>query len=189
MIAATRIRKGMLLKIDGELYRVHDYQHITPGNWRALMQTRLKNLRTGAIIEHRFLASDKVERASLEARPFEFLYQDGDHFIFMDKQTYEQVTVDSEVVGEAAQLLKSNLDVIIESHDGKPLAVNLPKTVDLEVVECEPGLRGATVTNVGKPLKLETGLVITGPQFINIGDLVRVDTEEYAYVERVSTAK
>ena len=107
----------------------------------------------------------------------------------MDKQTYDQITLDAEVVGEASQLMKANLEVIIECHDGKPLAVNLPKNVDLEVIECEPGLRGATVTNVGKPLKLETGLVITGPQFINIGDVVRVDSEEYAYVERVSTAK
>ena len=188
MIVATRIRKGMLLKKDGELYRVHDYQHVTPGKGNAIMQTKLKNLRTGAISDFRFRPSDKVERASLDTRTYEFLYQDGNHFIFMDKETYEQITLDDEIVGESAQLFKANQEVTIESHEGAPMGISLPKTVDLEVTHCEPGLKSATVTNVGKPLTLETGLVINGPQFINIGDVIRVETEDYSYVERVSTA-
>ncbi len=188
MIVATRIRKGMLLKIDGELFRVHDYQHVTPGKGNALMQTKLKNMRTGAIIDYRFRPGDKVERASLDNRAFEFLYQDGNHFVFMDKETYEQTTLDENLVGEAIQLMKPNQEITLESHEGNCMGITLPKTVDLEVTHCEPGLKGATVTNVGKPLTLETGLVITGPQFINVGDIIRVDTEEYSYVERVKTA-
>ena len=119
---------------------------------------------------------------------YEFLYQDGAHFIFMDKETYEQINLDEELVGDAAQLLKTNQEVNVESHDGTPLGISLPKNVDLEVTHCEPGLKSATVTNVGKPLTLETGLVVTGPQFINIGDVIRIDTEEVKYMERVSTA-
>lgn len=186
MIVATRIRKGMLLKIDGELYRVHDYQHVTPGKGNALMQTKLKNLRTGVIADFRFRPSDKVERANLETRPMEFLYKDSDHYVFMDTETYEQIHLDEEMVGESALFLKENQPVIVEFHEGSPIGINLPKTVDLKVIHCEPGLKGATVTNVGKPVTLETGLVITAPQFIEIGDVIRVDTEENAYVERVT---
>jgi len=188
MIVATRIRKGMLLKIDGDLYRVHDYQHVTPGKGNALMQTKLKNLKTGSISDFRFRPSDKVERASLDNRTYEFLYRDESHFVFMDSETYEQITLDEELVGDAAQLMKPNQTVTLESHEGKPLGITLPKTVDLEVTECDPGLKSATVTNVGKPLTLETGLVVTGPQFINVGDVIKVDSEEFSYVERVSTA-
>jgi len=188
MIVATRIRKGMLLKVDGELYRVHSYQHVTPGKGNAIMQTKLKNLRTGSIADYRFRPSDKVEKASLDTSTFEFLYQDGSHFVFMHKETYEQVTLDDELIGEAAQLLKANQEITLESFEGNYIGITLPKTVDLEVTQCDPGMKSATVTNVGKPLTLETGLVITGPQFINIGDVVKVDAEEYSYVERVSSA-
>lgn len=186
MIVATRIRKGMLLKIDGELYRVHDYQHVTPGKGNALMATRLKNLRTGSISDFRFRPGDKVERASLEARNMEYLYREGNHFVFMDSETYEQIHLDEEMVGEAAPYMKENQAVTIEFHDGKPLGINLPKTVDLKVTHCEPGLKSATVTNVGKPVTLETGLIITAPQFVDMDDVIRVDTEEGVYVERVT---
>ncbi len=185
-IVATRIRKGMLLKLDGELYRVHDYQHITPGKGNALMQTKLKSLKTGSIIDYRFRPGDKVEKASLETRPFEFLYRDGNHFVFMDRETYEQVTLDEELVGEAAQLLKENQEITLYFHEGQPIGINLPKTVELQVTECEPAFKGATVASNNKPLTLETGLVVKGPEFINVGDVIKVDTEDYSYVERAA---
>lgn len=186
MINATKIRKGMLVKVDGELYRVHDFQHITPGKGNALMQTKLKSLKTGLVVEARFRPSDKIERANLENRPYEFLYSDENHHIFMDKQTYEQIHLDEELIGDSGKMLKPNQEVMIGFNDGNPVSIDLPKTVDLKVTDCDPGLKGATITNVGKALTLETGLVITGPQFINVGDTVRVDTEEFSYVERVS---
>jgi len=185
MIVATRIRKGMLIKLDGELYRVHDFYHSTPGKGIPCMQTKLKNLRTGSISDFRFKPGDKVERATLEMKPFEYLYQDGNSYVFMDSQTYEQVHLDPELVGDSIEYMKPNQAVTIEFHDEKPLGVTLPKTVDLKVTHTEPGLKSATVTNVGKPVTLETGLIITAPQFIDIGDIIRVDTEEGGYVERV----
>lgn len=175
----------MILKVDGELWRVHDYQHVTPGNYNAVMQARLRNLRSGNISNYRFKCYDKVEKASLDTRNMEYLYKDGDHFVFMDSESYEQIHLSEEDVGEAAQFLKENQAVVIESFEGTPLGLNLPKTVDLKVVHTEPGLKGATVTNVGKPVTLETGLIITAPQFVDIGDIIRVDTEECAYVERL----
>jgi len=185
---ATHIRKGMILKVDGELFRVAAFNHVTPGKGNAVMQTKLKNLKTGSITDVRFRSTEKVEKAVLEQKSMEYLYKDGESHIFMDSETYDQIPMGVDLVEDALPFLKENSAAIVVFHDGSPLGIDLPKTVDLEVQHTDPGLKTATATNVGKPATMETGLVITVPHFINIGDVLKIDTEEKRYVERVSNA-
>jgi len=184
MVKATQLRPGMIIRHEGELYSVFSVEHRTPGNKRGSMQTRMRNLRTGSIIDYKFRAEISVERAILDEIEFEFLYGDGDSYHFMNTETFEQTALGRDVLGDAVDYLTPNLTVKLEFYEGKPMGIEMPDTVDLAVVETEPGLQKATASSVMKPAKLETGLTIQVPPFINIGDKVRVDTSEARYVQR-----
>ena len=184
MIQATQLRRGNTILLNGELYQVVDYQHITPGNWRGMVQTKLRKLSTGSIMDHRFRSEDRVERAILDEREMEYLYKDGTDHYFMDTENYEQIHFNEEMLGDAVNYLISNSKIKVEFYDGKPVGIELPQTVELTVVETEPGLKSATASSVTKPAKLETGLVVQVPPFINEGEKIRVDTAEGAYLSR-----
>jgi elongation factor P len=186
MIQATQLRKGMCIKHDNDLYRVVSTQHITPGNWRGMVQAKIRSLKTGSIIEHRFRSEDRVERAILDETQMEFLYQDGDMYHFMNNENFEQIGLSSEVLGDAVPYLIPNVKLQIELYEGRPVGIDLPLTVDMKVVETEPAIKGASVSNVGKPAKMETGLVVQVPPFINEGDVIRIDTASGSYLERVA---
>src|SRR5262245_4105611 len=185
MIQATQLRRGNTILHNGELFQVVDYQHITPGNWRGMVQTKLRNLRTGSIIDHRFRSEDRVERAILDEREMEYLYNDGTDYYFMDTENYEQVHFRQELLGDSVQYLVANAKIHVECYEGKPLGIELPPVVDLRVVRTEPGMPSATVSNVLKPATLETGLIVGVPHFVQEGEVIRVDTTEGKYVERV----
>lgn len=185
MIAATQIKRGMTIKLKGELFRVFSFQHITPGNWRGMVQTKLKSVKTGSIIEHRFRSEDRVERAYLETHEVEYLYTDGADYYFMNTETFEQFHLPKELLEDSIPYLTPNINLQVDFYDGRPIGVELPASVELKVVSTEPALRGATVSNVNKPATLETGLVIQVPPFISEGELIRVDTSEGKYLERV----
>jgi elongation factor P len=188
MIQATQLRPGMVIVFNGELHSVFSKTHRTPGNLRGFVQAKMRNLRSGSMIEHRFASEDRVEKAQLEEVEMEFLYQDGDDFHFMNTETYDQMHLSRDMLGEAVNYLVPQMKVQVEFYEGKPMSVEMPATVDLKVVETEPGLKGASVSNVGKPAKLETGVTVTVPQFIGEGDVIRVNTTEGTYQERVATA-
>jgi elongation factor P len=185
MIQATQLKRGMCIKHEGELYRIVEAQHKTPGNLRGLVQAKIRNLRTGAISEHRFRSVDMVDRAIMDEAEMEFLYQDGDMYHFMNNETYEQVGLSDEVLGEAVNYLIPNIKLKIEMYENRPVGIDLPLNVEMKVVETEPGIKGASVSNQTKPAKMETGLVVNVPPFVNEGDVIRVDTATGSYVERV----
>jgi len=183
-ISATQLRAGMLIEHQDELWRVMSVMHITPGNKRGMMQTKLRNLRSGTQTEYRFRSEDDVEKVSLEQHDMEFLYESDGQYHFMNTRDYEQLGLDAELLGDAVHYLTPNARIQIEFHDGRPVGVSLPKTVDLRVVETAPGLKTATVTNVLKPATTETGLVVQVPNFVAEGDLIRIDTETGEYLSR-----
>lgn len=185
MIDATQIRKGMLIIINGTLYRVMEMQLITPGRWKAMVQTKLRNVREGSQMEHRFRSEERLEQAHFEELEMEFLYEQSGEYFFMNLETYETVKLEAEAIGEGVGYLKPNLEIKVQLFEGKPIGILLPNSVDLKVVTTEPSLKDATRSAVNKPATLETGLVITVPQFIKEGDFIRVDTRESKYVERV----
>jgi len=174
----------MVIKFNNELFSIFSVFHRTPGNLRGFVQAKMRNLRSGGMIEHRFSSEDRVERAALEEHQMEFLYDEGDFYYFMNTENFEQVHLTKEVLGDAIQYLVPQLAVKVEFYDGRPISVELPATVDLKVVETEPGLKGASVSNVTKPAKLESGLVVQVPPFINPGEKIRVSTAEGTYQER-----
>ena len=184
MVKATQLRPGMVIRHNGELYTVFSVEHRTPGNKRGSMQTKMRNLRTGAIIDYRFRAEDSVERAIFDEVEFEYLYADGEGYHFMNTETFEQIHLSRELLGEAVDYLVGNVRVKVEFFEGKPIGIVLPDTVDLTVVETEPTVQKATASAVMKPARLETGLTIQVPPFISAGDKVRVDTSEGRYVQR-----
>lgn len=186
MIQATQLKRGMCIKHAGELYRVVEAQHKTPGNLRGMVQAKIRNLKSGAIIDHRFRSVDMVERAILDESQMEYLYQDGDLYHFMNNETFEQIGLSDEVLGDAVHYLIPNIKLKVDMWEGRPVGIELPLTVEMKVVETEPAIKGATVSNVGKPAKMETGLVVQVPPFISEGEVIRVDTGTGAYVERVS---
>ena len=183
-LSATQIREGNIVLFKNELHRVVSTKHLTPGNWRGMVFAKLKNLKTGSSFEQRFRSEEKVEKVHVEPCEMEFLYNDGEFFHFMNTRNYEQLSLTKEVVGEAASFLLPNTKVVMEMYNGSPVDFELPLTVDLKVTETDPSLKGATVTNTLKPAKLETGLQLQVPQFIQIGDTIRVDTHEGKYLER-----
>jgi len=184
LIPATQLRVGMTVEHQNDLWRVMNVVHVTPGNWRGMVQTKLRNLRSGTQTENRFRSEDKVERVTLEQHEMEFLYESDAQYHFMNTETYDQIALDAELLGDAVSYLRPNARIQVELHDGTPMGVSLPKTVDLKVVETAPGLKSATVTNVLKPAKTETGLVVQVPNFIGEGDVIRVDTESGSYLSR-----
>ncbi|MBZ5726380.1 MAG: elongation factor P [Acidobacteriia bacterium] len=184
MISATQLRPGMIIKFNNELYSVFSMTHRTPGNLRGFVQAKMRSLRSGTMTEHRFSSEDKVEKAQLEEHEMEYLYDDGEYYYFMNTENYEQMHLMKDILGDATQYLIPQLRVKVEFYEGKPLGVELPATVDMTVLETEPGMKGATVSNVTKPAKLETGLVVQVPSFITEGEKIKVNTAEGTYLER-----
>jgi elongation factor P len=184
MIQATQMKRGMCIKHENDLYRVVATQHITPGNWRGMVQAKIRHLKTGAIMEHRFRSEDRVERAILDETEMEFLYQDGDMYHFMNNETFEQIALSQEVLGDAVPYLFPNIKLKIEMYEGRPVGIELPLTVELKVVETEPAIKGASVSNQNKPARMETGLVVQVPPFIAEGDVIKIDTSSGAFIER-----
>jgi elongation factor P len=183
-IPATQLRPGMIIKHNNDLHAVFSVEHRTPGNLRAFIQAKLRNLRTGAMFEHRFRSPDPIEKINVDEVQMEYLYNDGDDYYFMNTENYEQLNLNKEILGDAVDYLISNLQIRVEFYNGKAVGVELPQTVDLTVVETEPGLKSATASSVTKPAKTETGLVVQVPPFINEGEKIKVDTAEGAYLSR-----
>ncbi len=184
MINATQIRRGMVLKIEGKLFKVLEATHITPGKGQALMQTKLRNLNDQTLLDYRFRSKDKVEQAYLEKIEMEFLYQDGNDYVFMNLVNYEQIKLTKDVIGDEVDYLIPNVVFSIEMHEGSPVGVEPPLTLDLKVIKTEPFLKGATQSASSKPAELETGITINVPPFIKEGDIIRIDTRDNKYLER-----
>src|SRR5579872_365990 len=184
MLASTQLRPGMVIKFNNDLYSVFSVNHRTPGNLRGFVQARMRSLKSGTMIENRFSSEDKVEKAILDEVEMEYLYDDGESFYFMNTENYEQMHLTKELLGDATSYLIPQLKVKVEFYEGKAMGVELPASVEMTVVSTEPGMRGATVSNVTKPAKMETGLVVQVPPFITEGEKIRVSTSESAYLER-----
>ncbi|HTZ74091.1 MAG TPA: elongation factor P [Candidatus Aquilonibacter sp.] len=185
MIKATLLRAGMIIKHEGDLFAVYSVDHRTPGNKRAAMQTKMRNLRTGSMIDYRFRAEETIEKVTVDEIQFEYLYSDGEGHHFMNSENYEQLALQNDIVGDAKDYMIPNMPVSIEYYDNKPIGVLLPDTVDLLVVDTEPSIQKATASAVMKPAKLETGLVVNVPPFVGTGDKIKVDTSEARYIQRV----
>jgi elongation factor P len=183
-IPATQLRPGMIIKHNNDLHAVFSVEHRTPGNLRAFIQAKLRNLRTGAMYEHRFRSADAIDKVNVDEVEMEYLYNDGDDYYFMNTESFEQTHLKRDVLGDAVDYLIPNLQINVEFYDGKAVGIELPQTVEMTVVETEPGLKSATATNVMKPARLETGLIVQVPPFINQGEKIRVDTSEGAYLSR-----
>ncbi|HET7184741.1 MAG TPA: elongation factor P [Terriglobales bacterium] len=183
-IPATQLRPGMVIKHNNDLHGVFSVEHRTPGNLRAFIQAKLRNLRTGAMFEYRFRSGDAIDKVTVDEVQMEYLYNDGDAYYFMNTENYEQTHLTRDILGDAVDYLIPNLQIQVEFFDGKAVGVELPQTVELTVVETEPGLKSATATNVTKAAKTETGLIVQVPPFINEGEKIRVDTSEGAYLSR-----
>jgi elongation factor P len=184
LIPATQLRAGMIILHQKELWRVMNVVHVTPGNWRGMVQTKLRNLERGTQTEHRFRSEDKPERVTLEQQDMEYLYESDGLYHFMNTENYEQTALGADILGDAVKYLIANARIQVEFYEGKPMGVELPKTVDLRITETTPGLKTATVTNVLKPATTETGLVVQVPNFIDEGEVIRVDTETGEYLSR-----
>jgi elongation factor P len=181
------IRKGMVfIGEDGQLYQCLDRDLNTPGNWRAILQLKVRNLKTDAITMNRVRPDDKVKLAYLDTRKMQYSYREGDNFIFMDAETFDQVPLRADFVGDKIEYIKENDEVLVTMYEGKPLDFQLPGTVELAVTDTEPGIKGATAAAQTKPATLETGLVIQVPSFINKGDVLKIDTNERKYIGRVT---
>jgi len=185
MVKATQLRPGMIIRHEGELYTIFSVDHRTPGNKRGSMQTRMRSLRTGSMLDFRFRAEETVERAILDDIQFEYLYSEGDIYHFMNSENYEQLSLQKEILGDAVNYLIPNMPVKLEFYEGKAMGILLPDTVDLKVVDTEPSIQKATASAVMKAAKLETGLIINVPPFVGNGDMVKVDTAEARYIQRV----
>jgi elongation factor P len=185
MIQATQLRPGMIIIHEKDLYRVTAVHHLTPGNKRGFMQTKMKSLRTGVGTEYKFRSEDRVDQAILQTRQMQYLYAEGDMHTFMDTENYEQMTLSADAIGHLLSFLLPNHVVEVELYDGKPVGISPPATVDLQVIDTEPSMKGATASASYKPAKLETGVTIQVPPFVQVGDRVRVDPAEGTYLERV----
>jgi elongation factor P len=184
-IEYSQVRKGMVIVGDeGQLYHVVDRDLNTPGNWRAQLKLKLKNLKTGFITEKKVRPQDKVEQAYLDKREMQYIYQDGDGYVFMDSETYDQITLDREWVGDLMLYMKEGNKAQVVFYDSKPISLDLPATVELKVVDTEPSVKGATAAAQYKPATMETGLKITVPPFVGIGEMVAVDTRTGEYLSR-----
>ncbi|HLI29747.1 MAG TPA: elongation factor P [Terriglobia bacterium] len=182
---ANDLRPGMVIKHNNELFSIFKAEHRTPGNLRAFVQARMRNLRTGAISDHRFRSEDEVERAIMDEAKMQYLYSDGDSYHFMNTETYEQLHLSKDIIGDRAQYMMPDVTLTVTFYEGRPIDVVLPPTVDLKVIETEPGIKGGSATNVTKPAKLESGVIVQVPPFISEGETIRVDTAAGTYLERV----
>jgi elongation factor P len=186
-IQATRLRRGMAIFFEDKPWRVMEFEHRTPGNLPAFVQTKLRNLLDGTQRQQKFMASEFVERAVTDTREMEFLYADADGYHFMDTQTYDQLAVPEESLGDAAVWLSDGMRVEVQLLDGNPIGVELPKSIEIEVAEAEPVIKGQTAAKSSKPAKLRNGVSIQVPPFVKAGDRIRVDPEERRYIERVKS--
>lgn len=184
-INATQIREGMVLIVDGELYRVTWKMHRTPGKGNACMQTKLKHIQNGRNLEKRYLSNERVEKASLDSRSMQYLYKDSAGFIFMDNETYEQITILADIIGDAETFLSEEIDYSITFYDGQVVGIELPRTMDLEVTYAPPEIRKATAASSLRPVELINGLTVNAPAFIKQGDIIKINTESLEYMERV----
>ena len=178
------MKKGMLIKIGDDLFRVLDLQHVTPGNLRGFVRVRFRNIRNGSLSDQKLRSEDFVERAILDERQMQYLYKDGDAYHFMDTDSYEQLHIDAEALGDSVNYLIPDATIAVEFYGSEPVGIELPVTVDLKVVDTVPGIKGATASNQIKPATTETGLVVNVPPFINPGDVIRVSTDTGEYLSR-----
>ncbi len=185
MIDVNNLRKGVTFEHDGNIWKVLEYSHHKPGRGKATIRVKTKNLRTGANLEMTFNSSDRVQDIRLNHHNVQYLYSDGDLYHFMDLETYEQPAINAEVLGETSQYLKENLEVKLTFFEGEPIDIELPTTIDVEVFQAEPSVRGDTATGVTKKVTTETGLEVDTPAFVEVGDIIRVDTRSGTYVTRV----
>lgn len=183
-IQATQIRKGMVIMHNGAPHKIVDFHHHTPGNLRAMVQTKMRNLKSGSTTEHRFRSTDDVDRVILDDHEMTYLYNDGATYYFMNTETYEQIELRADDLGEMAGYLLPETVIQVQFFEGSPIGIDIPAVVELTVVETEPEIKGATVSNVGKQAKLDTGITIQVPAFIKEGEKIRVDTTEGRYIER-----
>ncbi len=186
-ISTADFRNGLTIEVEGQLFQIAYFQHVKPGKGGAFVKTKLRNIRTGAVIEKTFRAGERMEQAVIEKRKMQFLYRAGDEFTFMDTETFDQTSLPADRIGDGAGYLKPDMEVAVVTYSGELLGVELPNTVDLAIAKTDPGLRGDTATGGNKPATLETGAMVTVPLFINQGDVIRVDTRTGQYVQRVST--
>lgn len=182
----SEFRKGLKIEYDGSPYEILDFQHVKPGKGSAFVRTTIKNLLTGRVLQPTLKSGEKVGRPDIEEKDMQFLYAQGDEFHFMEKKTYEQTFVVAEVLGEAKNFLKENIDCAVMFYNGKAIGVTLPNSVELKVTKCDPGVRGDTVSGATKPAVLETGYQVNVPLFINEGDVLKIDTRDGKYLTRVA---
>lgn len=184
MISVNDLRTGLTVEVDGEIYSVVDFLHVKPGKGAAFVRTKLKNLRTGASVEKTFRAGERVARAHIELKQMQYMYSTGDEYFFMDMETYDQISLTKDDLGDAPKYLLENMTIGIQFYQGQAVGIDLPNTVVLEVVETEPGFKGDTATGATKPATLQTGITIQVPLFVEQGDLVKVDTRTGEYLSR-----
>lgn len=185
MISSNDLRTGVTIEVDGDVYSVVEFLHVKPGKGAAFVRTKLKSLTTGAVIERTFRAGEKLTQARIEHRQMQYLYRDGDNYVFMDTETYEQMSLPSEQLGDKVKYLKEEMVITVLFYEGRTIGIEIPYFIELKVVETEPGLRGDTASGGSKPAKLETGAVVQVPLFVEVGDTIRIDTRTDTYIERV----
>jgi len=184
MISSNEFRTGTTIELEGDVFQVVEFQHVKPGKGAAFVRTKLKNIKTGSVVERKFNAGEKVPKARVERHEMQFLYKEGDNFVVMDNQNYEQYTLTSAQIGDGVKWLKENMSIGVVFHQGNVMGIDIPNSVQLEVVETEPGVKGDTATGGSKPATLETGAIVQVPFFVNIGDVLIIDTRTGSYVQR-----
>lgn len=185
MISTSEFKKGVVIRIDGRLAKIIDFMHVKPGKGGAFVKTKFKDMITGQVLNKTFRSGEKVEDVYIERKSMQFLYSDDSGYNFMDNTEYEQITLSEEMVGEDKQYLKENMDVFIQFEGDKPIGIEMPPLVDYKVVHTEPGIKGDTVSGATKPATVETGLIINVPLFVEIGNVIKIDTRENKYISRV----
>jgi elongation factor P len=183
-IQATKLRKGMLFKLDKDLFRALDVQHVTPGNLRGFVRVKARNIRSGTLADNKLRSEDLVERATLDERAMQYMYNDGADYYFMDTDTFEQIHISNEALGDSVNYLLAEMVIQVEFYGSEPVGIELPQTVDLVVQDTTPAIKGATASAQLKPATLETGLIVQVPPFVNIGDKIRVSTDTGEYLAR-----
>lgn len=189
VITPNQFKRGAKIELDGEPYAVVEYLHIKCGRGGATVRTKVKSLRTGAVIERTFKSDEKIKQPDFEEKQMQYLYKDSDKFIFMDNESYEQIEIGEDAVGDSYLFMAENISVNVQIFNGQPIGIDLPNFVELEVAQTDPGLKGDTVSGGSKPATVSTGGTVNVPLFINIGDVLKIDTREQTYIERVRTAK
>lgn len=185
MISSNDLRNGITIVVEGQLWTVIEFQHVKPGKGSAFVRTRMKNVKTGSTVERTFRAGEKLERAIVDNRAMQMLYNDADGYHFMDQETFENVTLQRDLIGGPADFLKDGMVVDIQFHDGTPIGIDLPAHVEIRVETTDPGFKGDTAQGTTKPATLETGAVVNVPLFVNPGDVIRIDTRDRRYIGRV----